>query len=108
MKIESIGALLATVNGDADDTRDDIISEERLYDYLCAIIGRAENGMPDMGEIPKIVREATEDYVPTDDTAAERLNDALTVMVYAYVAGQYKQEAERRLQLIKEKEQHDS
>ena len=64
--------------------------------------------IPDMGEIPKIVREATEDYVPTNDTAAERLNDALTVMVYAYVAGQYKQEAERRLQLIKEKEQHDS
>ena len=76
MKIDSIGALLATVNGDADDTGDDIISEEQLYE------------------------EVTQDYVPTDETAARRLNAALTVMVYAYTAGQYKKEADRRLQSI--------
>ena len=31
---------------------------------------------------------------------ARRLNAALTVMVYAYTAGQYKKEADRRLQSI--------
>ena len=36
----------------------------------------------------------------TDETAARRLNAALTVMVYAYTAGQYKKEADRRLQSI--------
>ena len=34
MKIDSIGELLTIVNGDTEDTSDDIISEEQLYDYL--------------------------------------------------------------------------
>lgn len=101
MKIDNIGALLRSVNGNADDTGDDIISEERLYDYLCAVIGNSTEGMLSIGEIPQAVRTVTADYVPTDDTAAERLNEALTVMVYAYVAGQYKKEAEQRFQKIK-------
>ena len=102
MKIDSIGALLATVNGNADDTGDDIISEEQLYDYLCAIIGRA-SGELSVEVIPSAVAAVTKDYVPTDDTALSRLNEALTVMVYAYTAGIYKQEADKRLQKIREK-----
>ena len=98
MKIDSIGALLATVNGDADDTGDDIISEEQLYDYLRAVIDRPAEGALPIGDIPSAVEEVTQDYVPTDETAARRLNAALTVMVYAYTAGQYKKEADRRLQ----------
>lgn len=102
MKIDSIGALLATVNGNSDDTGDDIISEEQLYDYLCAIIGRA-SGELSVEVIPSAVAAVTKDYVPTDDTALSRLNEALTVMVYAYTAGIYKQEADKRLQKIREK-----
>jgi hypothetical protein len=49
------------------------------------------------------VAAVTKDYVPTDDTALSRLNEALTVMVYAYTAGIYKQEADKRLQKIREK-----
>ena len=54
-------------------------------------------------KIPEAVRAVTEDYVPTDDTAAGRLNAALTVMVYAYTACLYKKEADKRFQMIKEK-----
>lgn len=106
MKIDSIGALLATVNGDADDTGDDIISEEQLYDYLCAVIGRASGDLS-VEAIPTAVAAVTKDYVPTDDTALSRLNEALTVMVYAYTAGIYKQEADKRLMEIREK-YHDN
>ncbi len=100
MKIDNIGSLLATVNGNADDTGDDIISEEQLYDYLCEVIGKAGEGALSMDAIPQTVREVTRDYVPTDDTAAARLNNALTVMVYAYTAGQYKKEADKRYNII--------
>ena len=102
MKIDSIGALLATVNGNADDTGDDIISEEQLYDYLCAIIGRA-SGELSVEVIPSAVAAVTKDYVPTDNTASGRLNEALTVMVFAFTAGQYKKEADKRFSQLKEK-----
>lgn len=107
MKIDNIGSLLRVINGNADDTGDDIISEEQLYDYLCAIIGSADAGMLRFERITQTVREVTKDYVPTDDTAADRLNEALTVMVYAYIAGQYKKEADKRFITLKEKN-HDS
>ena len=94
MKIDNIGALLA-------------LSEEQLYDYLRAVIGRAGKGALPFEKIPAAVREVTHDYIPTDDTAADRLNEALTVMAYAYTAGQYKQEADRRFQLMKE-EHHEN
>ncbi len=103
MRIDDIGTLLESVNGDADDTGDDIISEEQLYDYLCAVIGTALTGSLSLRQIPEAVRAVTEDYVPTDDTAAGRLNAALTVMVYAYTACLYKKEADKRFQMIKEK-----
>ena len=102
MKIENIGELLAIINGDADDTGDDIISEEQLYDYLCEIIGTAQKNGLSFEEIPQTVRKITKDYVPTDDTAVTRLNEALTVMVYAYRAGQLKKEADKRFQQMKE------
>ena len=34
MAIDRVGAMLAYVNGDADDESDDIITEERLYDVF--------------------------------------------------------------------------
>ncbi len=100
MQIDGIGALLAFVNGDTEDEGDDIISEDCLYDYLCAVIGTAKQSALSFEAIPEAVRGVTADYVPTDDTAARRLNEALTVMAYAYTAGQYKKEADRRLQGI--------
>ena len=38
MNIEDVGELMVLINGDADDESDDIISEERLYDYFCQAV----------------------------------------------------------------------
>lgn len=103
MRIDDIGALLRLINGDADDTGDDIISEEQLYDYLCAVIATAQADTLSFGQIPGAVRAVTKDYIPAGGNAAGRLNEALTVMVYAYTAGQYKKEADKRLIDLKEK-----
>ena len=95
MRLESIGELMAVINGSADDESDDIISEERLYDYFCEIIKQKNVSalMPD--EIPSLVERVVSDYSSTAENAGERLKSALTVMVYAHTAAEYKQRAEK-------------
>ena len=102
MKIDSIGELMSTVNGDANDTGDDIISEEQMYDYLCEIIKLAGGEVIKPAEIPGAVAMVTKDYIPPSEGASKRLNDALTVMVYAYLSAQLKQQAESLFMQIKE------
>lgn len=102
MKLESIGELMAMVNGDADDTSDDIISEEQMYDYLCEVTGKASDSALNISEIPQLVTYVITDYAPPTDEAYSRLCDALTVMVFAYIAGRYKQEADNLFSKMKE------
>lgn len=102
MKIDSIGELMALVNGSANDTGDDIISEEGMYDYLCEVIARTDGKAPDIAAVLQIVGEVIADYRPPHEGAEKRLADALSVMVLAYIAGNYKQEADRRFQSMKE------
>lgn len=102
MKIDSIGELMAAVNGDANDTGDDIISEEQMYDYLCEVIGSVDADIIKPAEIPAAVAQITKDYDPPREGAAKRLNDALTVMVYAYISAKFKQQADSLLERIKE------
>ena len=105
MKIERIGALMTLVNGDADDTSDDIISEQQLYDYLCEAIGRTEEAAPALEAIPGLVQSVTTDYTAPSPDAAARLQQALCVMVCAYTAARYEQEADKWFEEIK-KEDH--
>ena len=93
MKIESIGELMAMVNGDANDESDDIISEDRLYDYFCNAVSKAGSSLSNQ-EIERLISEAVRDYCPPSEEAGERLKKALAVMVYAYIAAEYKRKAE--------------
>ena len=95
MRIEQIGALMARVNGDANSESDDIITEEALYDHLCELIRRRDEEATPLEAVPELVCQVTRDYSPPTPDAANRLRAALTVMVYAYTAGEYKREAER-------------
>ena len=101
MRLESIGELMALINGSADDESDDIISEERLYDYFCEIIGRCNISALSVDEIPSLVEEVVSDYTSTAENAGERLKSALTVMVYAHTAAQFKQRAEKLFKEMK-------
>ncbi|MBR2591255.1 MAG: DUF1836 domain-containing protein [Clostridia bacterium] len=102
MKIDSIGELMALVNGSADDESDDIIPEERMYDYFCMAITKAESGIPAVEEIPSLVRQTLADYAPPHPGAADRLADALCVMVYAYCCAHYKKEADALFEQMKQ------
>ena len=94
MKIDSIGALMHFVNGSADDESDDIVPEDKMYDYFCRAISRSDNSIPSSEEIPHIVAQTLRDYCEPHQNAAKVLHDALCVMVYAYAAAKYKQQAD--------------
>ena len=85
LQIESIDTLMHAVNGDVNDESDDIVSEEKFYDYLCAAF---EKCAPDMlcGDVRTGVEQAISDY-SGDTEAKRRLTDALCAMVSAYAAG---------------------
>ena len=100
MKLEQIGALMTLVNGDADDEGDDIISEEQLYEYLCAGIARTRDRAPTRKELTTLVQEVTANYTRTRPDTAQRLQDALAIMICAWIAGQYKQDAEQRFRAL--------
>lgn len=94
MKIDSIGELMGLVNGSANDERDDIISEDRMYDYFCEAVAKTSNTLPHIEEIPSLVSQVTKDYKEPHSGAVKRLREALCVMVYAYTSAKYKQKAD--------------
>ncbi len=96
MKIDTAGELMALINGDTEDESDDVISEAELYDRFCRVVeGTEADGFSPARDLPgRIRREAGGD---------ERLNDALTVMAYAYTAAAYKKMADKTFYKMKEK-----
>lgn len=92
--IERVGELMRYVNGNADDTSDDLITEEALYDLFHAAVA----GMRDVFVPPELVGEKVAGIVNdmvADAAARERIIPAVTVMVSAYIAARYKREADR-------------
>ena len=94
LMIERVGELMIYINGNADDTSDDVITEEALYDlFVSAVISVRDRFIP-----PVLIGEkvaAVVDGAVSESSARERLIPALTVMVNAYIAGCYKREADR-------------
>ena len=101
MRIDSIGELLAAVNGDTEDESDDLIPEDRLYCCLCAVLKAAGNDRS-AESISDAVVKATENVKTPDEKAGDRLRGALTVMAYAYISGKYKYLADSLFCKIKE------
>lgn len=108
MKLDDIANLMSYVNGDVEDTSDDIIADIHLYNMLCRIIFTAEDeGAFDAesvkklisGEIKKNTKEIADD---------EKLACAMYVMVIAYRSGCLKIEMEKGLAAIREKQKGSS
>ena len=94
MQIEKIGELMEMINGNADDESDDIIPEEKLYDYFCSIVTEYFEKTPPFEEIPNLVRRSLVSYTSKNKNDIQLLSDAMTVMVYAYIAAVYKNKAD--------------
>ncbi len=101
MKIEQIGELMTYVNGDTEDTSDDIVSEPVLYDYLCECIRVLDIFGSGEDEIRRTVEKVTSDFSCADALARERLTLALMVMVTACISGMIRKEAESYFEMLR-------
>lgn len=100
MKLDDIAKLMVYINGDVEDTSDDIIEEILLYDILCRIIFTAEDeGAFQSDHIKELVaREITENKKDIADD--EKLRKAMFVMVMGYRSGYLRTEMEKGLEVI--------
>ena len=100
MKLDDIAKLMVYINGDVEDTSDDIIEEILLYDILCRIIFTAEDeGAFQTEHIKELVdREVAENKKEIADD--EKLRKAMFVMVMGYRSGFLRTEMEKGLEVI--------
>ena len=98
MKLEDIARLMCYINGDVEDTSDDIISDIALYNMLCRIIFSAEdNGAFSPESIRKLINKEisiSEKSIRSDE---DKLRKAMYVMVMAYRCSVLKRETENSL-----------
>ena len=95
MQLDHIAYLIHYINGLVEDRSDDIISDSRLYDYICRILSRLMDGHTcALDELSVVIEEMTVDYEETVAGARARLNTALEIIVAAYYAAVIKRHAE--------------
>lgn len=94
MQLEHIAFLVQYINGDLEDTSDDIITDSRLYDYICRILEHIiRTGDCALEDIAACVSKITDDYVEPFAGARERLNRALEIIVVTYYSALLKRRA---------------
>ncbi len=101
MQLEHIDFLVHYINGDVQDTSDDIIRDSVLYDYICRILSRMmgeENC--ELNAIGRVVKSETHDYVEPFPGAKERLDKALEVIVVTYYSALMKRHADLLLHAL--------
>lgn len=100
MTFEKIAQLMTYINGDVEDTSDDIIADITLYNILCRIIFTAEDeGAFTTESVQKLIsREITANS--SEITDAVKLRKAMYVMVMAYRSACLKTEADKKMSEI--------
>ncbi len=94
MQLDRIAAILAYVNGDVNDTRDDIIPESGLYDCLCRLIDclvRDEATVD--GNIYDLISNELASYEEHGAGARKRLERACGIIIMTYYATLVRQHA---------------
>lgn len=110
MKLEDIARLMEYVNGDVEDTSDDIIDDDVWYNILCRIIFTAEDeGAFDAGSVKKLIsRELSqcthEIHIRSDEY---KLHNAMFVMIMGYRSSCLKNEMDKVLTVVLEEMQNN-
>lgn len=96
MQLDRIIFLLRYVNGDERDCAA-IISEAKLYDYLCRTIDALLDANAPAGDLRALIEAQLTDYEEKIGGARARLVNALEIMIVAYYASTLKGHADARL-----------
>jgi len=94
MQLDKIAFLIEYINGDVEDTADDIIPDSQLYDYICRILDLMKDDSNELLKIDALIEDVTADYVEPYEGSKKRLNAALKVIVVAYCASLMKRYAD--------------
>ncbi len=103
MKLDDIAKLMEYVNGDVEDTSDDIIDDDVWYNILCRIIFTAEDeGAFDSGSVKKLISRELEQctheiHIRSDEY---KLHNAMFVMIMAYRSACLKAEMDKVLTVV--------
>lgn len=98
MKLEQIANLMTYINGDVDDTTDDIIDDVTLYNILCRIIFTAvDEGAFAPERIRELIAEELADCALPAQSSEDKLSKAMYIMVMAYRSSCLKNEMEKGL-----------
>ena len=97
LQLESIIELLHYVNGNLNDTADDILSDRALYDLFCQVLERCKLGE----SLETAIEQALHTYTEPYSGAKTKLRQALAVMLPAYRCVTLKREAEIAFRQIK-------
>ncbi len=104
LQLERIDFLLHYLNGDINSAEDDIISESKLFDYVCKIVDLASGDSSlTKDDLHATVREITADHPETFPGARERLCLVLEIIVLAYNASLLADEANSLIPPLPEK-----
>ncbi len=98
MKLEQIANLMTYINGDVEDTSDDIIDDVTLYNILCRIIFTAvDEGAFAPERIRELIAEELIQCASEINFGADKLSKAVYIMVMAYRSACLKNEMEKGL-----------
>jgi hypothetical protein len=101
MKLETIASLLTYINGEAGNEQDNVVSEARLYNYLCAILDRAdyETILSDE-KFRRMIAEEISDYREPFPGARERLMNGIEIILIYYASAIVKKRADRLCETV--------
>ncbi|MBO5163427.1 MAG: DUF1836 domain-containing protein [Ruminococcus sp.] len=98
MKLEQIAKLMTYINGDVEDTSDDIIEDVTLYNILCRIIFTAEDeGAFESDMVRGLINRELTNCAAEIRSDEDKLRKAMYVMVMAYRSSCLKAEMETEL-----------
>ena len=101
IKLEHISRLMSYVNGPNEDKDRAIIKESELFNYLCdalEMMGQADD--LSRNGVESIVETVIKNYAGPTPDARDRINKALTVMVFACVCTDVKRRTESMMSHI--------
>ena len=98
IQLDKIALLLQYINGKIDDTSDDIIRDSVLYDYICRILDHLmQQDVCSTASIKAVIREEISGYTENMPGAADRLANALEIIIVAYYAALIKRRSDEML-----------
>lgn len=98
MRLEQIANLMTYINGDVEDTSDDIIDDVKLYNILCRIIFTAvDEGAFEPNHIRELIAKELVDCASEIKSGEDKLSKAIYIMVMAYRSSCLKNEMEKGL-----------